>query len=145
VDGRIRVVVADDHEPFRHAFAHLLSIDVDLEVVGQASTGREACELVEALHPDVVFLDLMMPEMDGAEAARQIKRNVPGTKVIILSVFNQEAMIRRGLDAGADRYLTKGISRQELLASVKAVAAEPTRGDRAPHERTPVTGIFGES
>ena len=145
MDKRIRVLVADDHEPFRTAFAHLLSLDTDFDVVGEAATGREACDLAAELQPDVVFLDLVMPEMDGTDATYEIKRRFPDIKVIILSVFNQEATIRRGLAAGADRYLTKGISRQELLAAAKAVAAEPRRGERAGHDRRPVTGIFGES
>ena len=144
MDKRIRVLVADDHEPFRRAFAHLLSLDPDIDVVGQASTGREACELAEDLQPDVVFLDLMMPEMDGAEATRELKRRFPDIKVLILSVFGQEAYVRKGLEAGADRYLTKGISRMELLAAAKAVAVEPPRTDRA-QERTPVTGIFRDN
>lgn len=145
MNRRIRVLVADDHEPFRRAFAHLLSLDADIDVVGEAATGREACDLAAELHPDVVFLDLLMPEMDGAEATREIKRQLPDTRVIILSVFDQEASIRRGLAAGADRYLTKGVSRLELLATAKAMATEPTRGERAMHERTPVPDIPGDS
>jgi DNA-binding NarL/FixJ family response regulator len=128
VDRPIQVLVADDHEPFRRAFAHLLSLDADIDVVGQARSGQEACELAEELHPDVVFLDLMMPEMDGAEATRELKRRFPEIKVIILSVFGQEAYVRKGLEAGA-----------------KAVAAEPPQTDRARKERTPVAGIFGQS
>ncbi|MCL4554891.1 MAG: response regulator transcription factor [Actinobacteria bacterium] len=142
-EGSIRVVVADDHEPFRRALVHLLSLEGDFDVVGQAANGREACEMVADLTPDLAFLDLVMPELDGAAAAHEIRKRCPETKIIILSVFNQESMIRRGLEAGADRYLTKGISRQELIAAAKAVAAEPHHRDTQRHEHSSATGIFG--
>ncbi|MCZ7664091.1 MAG: response regulator transcription factor [Thermoleophilia bacterium] len=124
MERKIRIVVADDHQPFRDALIHLLSLDADIDVVGAAADGREAYDLCMNLHPDVVLMDLVMPGVDGATATRYIKQEAPETKVIMFSVFNQERYIRRGAEAGVDRYLPKGISREELLATVKAVAEE---------------------
>ena len=124
---RIRIVVADDHPSFRESLIRLLSLDEEIEVVGEAADGAEAHRLALDLKPDVVVLDLKMPEMDGAEATRRIKAAASEVQVIVLSVFSQADHIRRCLEAGADRYLTKGISREELLAAVKAVAVRRAR------------------
>ena len=132
---RIRIVVADDHPSFRESLIRLLSLDEEIEVVGEAEDGAEAYRLALDLKPDVVVIDLKMPQMDGAEATRRIKAATPETRVVVLSVFSQNDHIRRCLDAGADRYLTKGISREELLAAVKAVAASRMRAT----ERRPKT------
>ncbi|GAB4251837.1 MAG: hypothetical protein Kow00129_12710 [Thermoleophilia bacterium] len=124
MDKRIRVVVVDDHEPFRHALVHLLSFDGSIEVVGEGADGRDLVELCEELRPDVALVDLMMPELDGAAATSEVKKRFPEIGVIVFSVFNQERYVRRGLDAGADRYLVKGLPRGELLATIKQVAGE---------------------
>jgi two-component system response regulator DegU len=126
VVGRIRVLVADDHEPFRRSLVHLLSLDDDIEVVGQAGNGGEAWQLCTEMHPDVVLMDLAMPVMDGAEATERIKRDAPDVRVIILTVFSQESFVRNALKAGADHYLTKGLPREELLSALKTVVGETT-------------------
>jgi DNA-binding NarL/FixJ family response regulator len=127
----VRVFVADDHAPFRRALIRMLSLAPGLELVGEASNGLDARDLCLTLEPDVAILDLMMPQMDGAEVTRAVKKKRPSTKVVILSVFGQEHHIRRGLAAGADRYLTKGLSSEELIAAVRAVADEGTLTGRS--------------
>ena len=140
----IRIVVADDHDSFRESLVHLLSLDQEIEVVGEATSGDQAHRLVVDLRPDVAILDLKMPGATGIQAARLIKEDVPQVKVIALSVFSQSHHIRESLEAGADRYLTKGISREELLAAVKAVAAHRTTADRNGRPRA-ASGIFRSS
>lgn len=123
----IRVLVADDHAPFRHALVRLLSLTQGMEPVGEAGNGLDARDLCRSLRPDVAVLDLSMPGMSGDEVTREIKGDLPGTKVIILSVFGQEQYVRRGQAAGADRYLTKGITSDELLAAIRALYSESQR------------------
>ncbi len=125
--GGIRVLVADDHAPFRRALIRLLSLTQGMEPVGEAGNGLDARDLCHALRPDVAVLDLSMPGMSGDEVTREIKEDLPATRVIILSVFSQEQHVRRGLEAGADRYLTKGITSDELLAAIRALYSESHR------------------
>jgi len=130
LDRVIRVVVIDDNEPFRDALVHLLTLDGSIDVVGVGTDGSWLMPLCEELRPDVALVDLMMPVLDGALATREVKERFPEIGIIVFSVFNQERYVRRGLEAGADRYLTKGTPRQELLRSIKSVAAEKSLGER---------------
>ena len=130
MDRIIRVVVIDDNEPFRDALVHLLTLDGSIDVVGVGTDGSWLMPLCEELRPDVALVDLMMPVLDGALATREVKERFPEIGIIVFSVFNQERYVRRGLEAGADRYLTKGTPRQELLRSIKSVAAEKSLGER---------------
>jgi len=130
LDRIIRVVVIDDNEPFRDALVHLLTLDGSIDVVGVGTDGSWLMPLCEELRPDVALVDLMMPVLDGALATREVKERFPEIGIIVFSVFNQERYVRRGLEAGADRYLTKGTPRQELLRSIKSVAAEKSLGER---------------
>ena len=131
----IRIFVADDHASFRRALVRMISMAPGLELVGEAADGAAARDGCLDLKPDVAILDMMMPRMDGVEVTRIIKRDRPSIKVIMLSVFGQEQHVQRGLTAGADRYLTKGISAEELLAAIRTVvpdgmrATVPTGGD----------------
>lgn len=142
--AHIRIVVADDHDSFRESLVHLLSLDQEIEVVGEATDGEQARQLVLDLQPDVAILDLKMPGATGTQTTRRIKEEAPQVKVIVLSIFSQDRHIRECLEAGADRYLTKGISREELLAAVKAVAAQRTRSDSNGRPRA-ASGIFRSS
>jgi len=124
LDRVIRVVVIDDNEPFRDALVHLLTLDGSIDVVGVGTDGSWLMPLCEELRPDVALVDLMMPVLDGALATSELKERFPEIGIIVFSVFNQERYVRRGLEAGADRYLVKGTPRQELLRSIKSLAAE---------------------
>lgn len=125
--GKIRVLVADDHQPFRRALIQLLGLNDEIEVVGEAEDGEEALRLCAALLPDVIVMDLIMPKMGGAQATKIIKRDTPSVRVVMLSVFGQERHVEEGLKAGADEYLSKGVGRERLLEALLSArsGAEP--------------------
>lgn len=118
VPATIRIVIADDHAVVRQAITRLLEAQCGMAVVGQASNGVEAVEMVENLHPDVAVIDFAMPEMDGAEATRRIKMRSRKTRVVGLSVFDDPYVAQRMLRAGADRYLRKDQGNQQLISAV---------------------------
>jgi DNA-binding NarL/FixJ family response regulator len=122
---RIRVLLADDHRVVRHGFRLILSQQPDIDVVGEASSGREAVDLTVRLAPNVVILDIAMPEMNGVEATRLIRQNTPQTGVLILSMHKDAVYVRESLRAGAKGYLLKDAIDGDLVAAVRAVA----RGD----------------
>lgn len=103
----IRVLLADDQRFIREGLRTLLKAESDIEVVGEAATGRQAVELNRALLPDVILMDISMPQMNGLEATQQILKNFPGKKVIILSVHSDDAYVERAADLGASGYLLK--------------------------------------
>jgi len=119
----IRVLLADDQTLIRQGIRLLLEIEPDIQVVGQAADGRSALEQVEALHPDVVLMDVRMPEMDGVAATRALSERHPEVKVIILTTFEDDETIFEGLKAGARGYLLKDISSEEMAQAVRKVAA----------------------
>jgi two-component system response regulator NreC len=121
----IRVLLADDHKVVAQGFRLILSRHPDVEVVGDAYSGREAVEQAIKLEPDVVVLDIAMPDINGVEATRQILRDVPRTRVVILTMHKDAAYVREALRAGAKGYLLKESIDGELVAAVRAVA----RGD----------------
>ncbi len=120
--GKIRVLVADDHRIVRIGLSALLSTENCIEVVGEAENGEAAVMLVRELHPDVVLLDLVMPEMDGVAATEAIRAIRPETKILILTSFSMSDDISRALAAGASGAILKNASDDELIAAVKAVA-----------------------
>lgn len=122
VEGRIRVLLADDH-PMVRAGARAMLNDPEIEVIGEARTGREALAQVEALKPDVVLMDVNMPDMDGLEATALVKQQSPTTSVIIVTGDESRHYIRRAIEAGAAGYLIKGASRDMLIQAVKVVQA----------------------
>ena len=119
----IKVLLADDQTLIRQGIRLLLEIETDIQVVGQAANGREALEQVESLRPDVVLMDVRMPEMDGVAATREIGKLFPDVKVIILTTFEDDETVFEGLKAGARGYLLKDISSEEMAAAVRRVAA----------------------
>jgi len=119
--NRIRVLLADDHDLFRCGIKLMLSSEADIEVVGEAESGQEAISLAERLCPDVVLMDITMPDMDGSEATRQIRRRFPAVRVLIVTMHESEAHFFRVLEAGASGYILKDSSPQELLAALRAV------------------------
>lgn len=118
---RQRLLIADDHTLVRQGLRALLSSTPELEVVGEAGDGREALRLVSTLKPSLIFMDLSMPGTNGTEVIRAIKRRYPETKIIALTFHKTEDYVRATLDAGADAYLLKDDSRNELLAAINSV------------------------
>lgn len=119
----IRVVVADDQALVRAGFGVLVNSAADLEVVGEASNGLEALEVVLATRPDVVMLDVRMPVMDGLEAARRISASVPTTRILMLTTFDLDEYVFEALRAGASGFLLKDTPPEELLSALRVVAA----------------------
>lgn len=119
----IKVLLVDDQTLIRQGIRLLLEIEPDIQVVGQAANGRAALEQVEALHPDVVLMDVRMPEMDGVAATRTLSADHPEVKVIILTTFEDDETVFEGLKAGARGYLLKDISSEEMAQAVRKVAA----------------------
>jgi DNA-binding NarL/FixJ family response regulator len=115
-----RIVIADDVDALRRLLLRIFERDGRFEVVGEAQDGAEAVQLVEMLKPDLVILDLMMPEMSGLQASRQIREASPSTKIMILSGIAAEGVIR---DVGADGFLEKGASANEILAMVESLVS----------------------
>ena len=121
-DGSIRIMIADDHPVVREGLAAMLGREPDIEVVGEARDGQEAVERVDALHPDIVLMDLQMPRLDGVEAIRQIRARHADVQTIVLTTYGDDDSIFRGIEAGARGYLLKDAPRDELFRAVRAVA-----------------------
>ena len=121
--SRIRVLLVDDDALMRAGLAAILSSDETVEVVGEAPDGRVAVERIRQLRPDVVLMDIRMPDLDGIEATREAVTAAPATRVVILTTFEDEDYIFGALTAGASGFLLKRTSPEELLAAIKAVAA----------------------
>jgi DNA-binding NarL/FixJ family response regulator len=121
-DRRIRVLIADDHAVVREGLRSMLAAS-DIEVVAEACSGAEAVEFTSDLKPDVVLMDIRMPDVDGLNALAAIKRQCPRTSVIILSTYGNVQYLVRAVTHGAAAYFLKGISRDELLAAIRNVSA----------------------
>ena len=119
----IRVVLVDDHALVRQGFRRILEDDPELTVVGEASNGADAIALVKKTDPDVVVMDMAMPDMSGLHATMELIKQRPGTKVLILSMYSDEQYVRNALDAGAKGYILKSAIENDLTRAVKAVAA----------------------
>ena len=117
--GKIRVLVVDDHRIVRLGLSALLATESDIEVVGEAENGEVAVTLVRELHPDVVLLDLAMPEMDGIQALREIKKVNSGALVIMCSAMGQQAMVIESIQAGAKDFIVKPFQADRVLEAVK--------------------------
>lgn len=118
---RITVLLAEDHMMVREGLRALLEAEGDIEIVGEAETGRRAVELAQRLRPDVVVMDLAMPLLNGLEATRQIRKRVPGTRVLILSAHSDDAYVDQVQALGAAGYLLKQTSAQILARAVREV------------------------
>jgi DNA-binding NarL/FixJ family response regulator len=121
----IRVVIADDQQLIRAGFRSLLESEADLEVVAEASTGREAVDAVNRLRPDVVLMDIRMPDGDGLWATEQIVRTpeLAGTHVVVVTTFELDEYVARAIRAGASGFLVKDTEPAELIRAVRVVAA----------------------
>ena len=117
----IRLMIADDHPVVREGLAAMLNRQADIEVVGEAENGREAIEQARRLRPDVILMDLRMPEVDGVEAMRRISVESPETRFIVLTTYDNDEFIFKGIEAGARAYLLKDAPREELFKAIRAV------------------------
>jgi DNA-binding NarL/FixJ family response regulator len=117
----IRILLADDHALMREGIRKILEEADDLEVVGEAGDGQEAVRLTRQLRPDVVLMDIAMPEMNGVEATREIKEVLPRTAILALSAYDEDAYVFALLEAGAAGYLLKGALSRQLVAAIQSV------------------------
>ncbi len=122
----IRVLLVDDHTMVRRGLATFLMVYDDLELAGEAGSGEAAIALCGQVSPDVVLMDLMMPDMDGATATRLIRQRFPRVQVVALTSFKEEKMVQQALQAGAIAYLLKDVSADELARAIRAAHAGRT-------------------
>jgi DNA-binding NarL/FixJ family response regulator len=118
----VRVVIADDHPVVRAGLRGMLEPELDIEVVAEAADGQEAVSLVGRFEPEVVLMDLQMPELDGVAATQQIRDRHPETNVLVLTTYDTDADITRAINAGATGYLLKDAPRQDLFDAIRAAA-----------------------
>jgi DNA-binding NarL/FixJ family response regulator len=123
MEDRLRIVLADDHTILREGLRALLSTDPDFEIIGEAVDGREAVRCVEKLEPDLLLMDLSMPRMSGMDAISEIKKRYPETKIIALTVHKTEEYLLTTLQAGADGYVLKDATHDELVMAIHNVMA----------------------
>ena len=126
-ERRIRVLLADDHNIVREGLAAVINLEDDMEVVGQAGDGCALLKLYLQLRPDVTLLDLRMPVMDGPDAIAAIKVASPDARIVILTTYDGDEDIYRGLRAGANAYLLKAGPREDLIETIRAVHNGQTR------------------
>jgi DNA-binding NarL/FixJ family response regulator len=124
---QISVLIVDDHQMMRDALVNILERHKDIKVVGQASDGREGAEIAEKLKPDVVTLDVAMPNLNGLDAARHIRRKSATTRIIMLTAYEDDLYIQHALEAGVDGYVTKHSAAETLAKAVREVA----KGEKA--------------
>ena len=120
---KIRVMLADDHLVVRMGLAAIISIERDMELVGEAANGAEAVKLAAELHPDVVIMDIMMPKLDGVAATAKIRKRNPETQILILTTFGTSDDLRRALAVGATGALVKDSAQTELVSAIRECAA----------------------
>lgn len=123
----IRIVIAEDQQLIRRAFANLLSLEADIEIVGQAPDGAEAVELCRRFRPDVVLMDIQMPRLGGIAATKQILAEFPATQVVVLTTFDTDDLVFGAISAGAAAYLLKDASEAEILDTIRGVMRGETR------------------
>jgi RNA polymerase sigma factor (sigma-70 family) len=131
----LKLLLVDDHTVFREGIGALLDLEDDMEVVGGASGGEEALRLAADLQPDVILLDIAMPDMDGIETCRRLKSSLPNTAVLMLSAFDSEEAVTAALTAGASGFVVKTIDHQRMVEGIRAIARgemllSPTAADR---------------
>ncbi|MFI5593067.1 response regulator [Amycolatopsis sp. NPDC051758] len=122
----IRIMLADDHPVVRAGLVGLLALEADFDVVGEAADGAEAVAVAAELRPDVVLMDLRMPELDGVAATARIVAEVPGCRVLILTTYDTDQNIVHAVEAGASGYLLKDATPEELAAAIRAAAGGET-------------------
>ncbi|MGD0057818.1 MAG: response regulator transcription factor [Verrucomicrobiia bacterium] len=143
---RITVLLAEDHMVVREGFRKLLEAEDDLEVIGEAQTGRQAVELTRKLRPSVVVMDIAMPLLNGLEATRQIRKAVPTTKVVILSAHSDDAYVDQAIAIGAVGFLLKQTSSHDLSKAIREVQNgntffSPSIAKRLHDQKIPAGGV----
>jgi DNA-binding NarL/FixJ family response regulator len=118
---KIKIIIADDHHLVREGLRSILEHDPDFQIIGEASNGREVVALTKKICPDIILMDVSMPQLNGLEATRQIQRDCPEIKILALSVSEDEEIIRQMLAAGAMGYLTKYANSKELSKAIHTV------------------------
>lgn len=118
----VKILIADDHPVVRMGIRGMISGEPDFEVVGEAENGKQAVELTATLRPDVVLMDLRMPEMDGVSATEKIKKDHPGIHILVLTTYESDADILRAIETGATGYLLKDTPREDLFAAIRTAA-----------------------
>ena len=119
--AKLRIMLADDHTLFRQGIRTLISAEADMEVVGEASNGGDAVDKANEARPDVVLMDIGMPGLSSFEATRQIKKNRPETKVLFLTMYDDEDYLVEGMEVGASGYVLKDSPSQQLVAAVRDI------------------------
>jgi DNA-binding NarL/FixJ family response regulator len=122
----ITILLVEDHEIVREGLGALLRIEADIKIIGQAENGRQAVSQVVAVGPDIVVMDIAMPLLNGLEAARQILKETPGTKIILLSAHNDDAYVQKAISIGVSGYLIKQTAAHVLPEAIRQVAAGKT-------------------
>src|ERR671930_2120380 len=119
--GKIRVLLVDDHTVVRQGLRRILETDDEIEIIGETGDGRSAVDMAQRLHPNIVVMDIALPELNGIEATRQIMKRNEGSKVLILTMHSDDVCVRQSLKAGARGYLLKDSEDLDLLRAVKAI------------------------
>ncbi|GAB4540646.1 MAG: response regulator transcription factor [Pleurocapsa sp.] len=127
----IKLLLADDQEMFRQGLASLLSLESDLEIVGEASNGIDAIALAETLQPDIILMDVRMPVCNGVEATRIIHQRFPWIRILVLTTFDNDEYVWQSLEAGALSYLLKNTSSAEVVTALRALYRGHSQLDRA--------------
>jgi DNA-binding NarL/FixJ family response regulator len=125
--AKLRILIAEDQALIRRGTSVLLSMEPDMEVVGQACDGIEAVAMARELRPDIVLMDLHMPRLGGVAATREITRDLPGTQVLVLTTLNDDETVFEAVRAGAHGYLLKDVTEQELLETIRALRRGESR------------------
>jgi DNA-binding NarL/FixJ family response regulator len=130
-ENRIRILIADDHELMRHGLRSMLSTRPDWEVCGEAVNGREAIEKTRLLRPDILLLDITMPNMSGLDVARAVSREIPATQVLILSQHEESDMRPHALEAGARGYVSKSEAARQLLTAIESLVTRKVHASQS--------------
>ena len=116
--GTIRILLVDDHQVVREGLRHMLELEADMEVVGEAGDAKEALTQVESLSPEIILMDIKMPGIDGIELTRQLKEKLPSCNIIMLTLYDE--YLAQAIEAGAVGYLLKDVKREELTRAIRA-------------------------